>query len=121
MSELNEILDVEIVREKINEAMNKTKKTGKEHGFNICFDNDITTTAIVKGDRDSVTIENTCPGKKIGSFHVHTWGRDAFPSPKDLKNLRENGEERFFCIGLNVKSLNGTCKIVKCYNREDLF
>lgn len=107
-----------IVKEKIDVTMNKSKETGKEHGFNICSNGeDITATELVEGNRDSITLEDTCPGVKIGSFHVHPMSLLAIPSPKDISNLEDNDEEKFVCIGVNLNGLNGTRKIVKCFDR----
>ena len=33
---------------------------------------------------------------------------------------KENGEEKFFCIGVNVNGLNGSRKVVRCFDNEDL-
>ncbi len=121
MTKYDEILGNKIVKEKIDEAMDKSKKSGKEHGFNICSTGqDITATEIVDGNSDSITMENTCLGVKIGSFHVHPVSKLAIPSPGDMENLEENGYEKFVCIGVNLDSLNGTRKIVKCFDNEDL-
>jgi hypothetical protein len=121
MTIYNEILDVEIVKQKIDEAMNRSKESGKEHGFNICLlGEDITATEVMDGNRDSITIKDNCPGVKIGSFHVHPRSRAVIPSPKDLANLKENGEEKFFCIGVNINDLNGFRKVIRCYDNEDL-
>lgn len=120
MTKYSDILSIKIVKEKIDEAMDKSRKSGKEHGFNICFqEEDFTATEVVDGGRDSITLENRCPGVKIGSFHVHPRSRAVIPSPKDLANLKENGEEKFFCIGVNVNGLNGARKVIKCFDTED--
>jgi hypothetical protein len=121
MTKYKDILSTKIVKERIDEAMDKSKKSGKEHGFNICSTGqEITATKIIDGNRDSITMENTCQGVKIGSFHVHPVSGVAIPSPGDMENLEENGDEKFVCIGVNLDSLNGTRKIVKCFDNEDL-
>ncbi len=77
---------------------------------------DITATEVVKGSRYSITIENNCPGLKIGSFHIHPVSRIVFPSPRDIADFEEN-EEQFMCIGAHAK---GNRKVVRCFDREDL-
>lgn len=115
MTKYNNILSNKIVEEKIDEAMELSKESGKEAGFNICLTGgEIITTAIEKGGRDFVSIENKCPGLKIGSFHVHPGSKDAIPSPRDIDNIRYE-KYRFLCIGTNVNSINGDRKIVRCF------
>lgn len=119
MNKYDKILNTKIVKEQINEAMEKSK-SGKEHGFNICLNGeDITTTEIVDGNSNSITMENTCPGVKVGSFHVHPMSQIVYPSPKDFVNINENDGEKFLCIGANVNDGNRTRKVVQCFDRED--
>lgn len=116
MTKYSDIL--KIFNRKIDVAMNKSKETGKEYGFNICSNGvDITATEIVDGNIDSITLEDTCPRVKIGSFHVHPMSLLAIPSTKDISNLEDNDEEKFVCIGVNLNDSNGTRKIVKCFDR----
>ncbi len=118
MTKYNKILNMKIVKERINEAMDRARQSGREQGFNICnIGEDFIATEVVDGDRDSITIENTCPGVKVGSFHVHTESRAAIPSPKDLANL-DDGDEKFFCIGVNIK--NTKDREIKCFDNDDL-
>ncbi len=119
MTKYDDILGNKIVKEKIDEAMDKSKN-GREHGFNICSTGqDITATEVVDGNRDSITMENNCPGVKIGSFHVHPMSEIVYPSPKDFTNINENDGEKFLCIGANINDGNGTRKVVKCFGDED--
>lgn len=120
MTKYNNILNNKIVEEKIDEALELSKESGKEHGFNICLTRaEITTTDMEEGDRDFISIENKCPGMKLGSFHVHPGSKDAIPSPKDIANIQRE-KYRFFCIGVNVNGMNGDRKIVRCFDNEDL-
>jgi hypothetical protein len=74
--------NVKTVKEKIEEAMNKSKETGKGYGFNICSkEKEITTTELQEGD--GMTTKNSCSGTEIGSFHIHPGSKDEIPSQKD--------------------------------------
>ncbi len=58
MTKYSDLLSTKIVTEKIDEAMDKSKESGKEHGFNICsLGEDITATEVIDGNRDSITFE----------------------------------------------------------------
>ncbi len=73
-----------IVKEKIDEAMNKFKETGKPYGFNICSTGkEITATEVEEGDGNFMKPKNSCPGQ-IGSFHIHPEIKDAIPSSIDI-------------------------------------
>lgn len=75
--------NTKIVKEKIDEAMNKFKQTGKEYRFNICeVGKEITATEVEEGDGNLMKPKNSCPGQ-IGSFHIHPEIKDAIPSPVD--------------------------------------
>jgi hypothetical protein len=114
MYSIKKILKYKAVEEKIDEALALSKETGNEFGFNICMSgNKIITTKIEAGYRDVISINNKCPGTKIGSFHVHPGSKVARPSQKDIHNLRYG----FVCIGVNSKNADG--KIVKCYDSRD--
>jgi hypothetical protein len=122
MIKYSDILSTKIVKEKVDEAIKNSKKSGKEYGFNICLrECDITATEVIRGNKYSIILENICPGVKIGSFHVHPMSQDASPSPKDLANLEENGYEKFVCIGVNIKNTNGRGedRKIKCFDNED--
>lgn len=121
MTKYSDILNTKVVKEKIDEAMNKSKKSGREYGFNICSSilGNITATKVEEGDSHSITLENDCPEANIGSFHVHPMSQAAIPSPKDLANLKRNGEEEILCIGVNVNGLNGDRKVIRCFDNED--
>lgn len=72
------------VEEKIDEALKLSKKTGKEHLFNICkSDTEITTTNIQEVDKEFAGNMIKCQGM-IGSFRVHQGSDDAIQSPKDI-------------------------------------
>ncbi len=122
MSKYDNILNVEIIKKKIDEVLEKSKHSGKEHGFNICsLAGEITATEVVGGDSSSITLEDTCPEVKIGSvkiasFHSHTDSRAAIPSTKDLSNLDDI--DRFVCIGVNIE--NTKDREIKCFDNDDL-
>lgn len=121
MTKYSDILNTKVVKEKIDEAMNKSKKSGREYGFNICSSGlgNITATKVEEGDSHSITLENDCPEANIGSFHVHPMSRAVIPSPRDMASLKENGSEKFVCIGVDAKNKVGDRKI-KCFDYEDL-
>lgn len=74
------------VEEKIDEALNLSKKTGKEHGFTICQTGEkIISSKIEELGKEFTIDENKCPGMKLGSFHIHPEGNIAIPIPKDQK------------------------------------
>ncbi len=77
--------NTKIVKEKIDEAMNKFKDTGKEYRFNICStDKEITATEVEEGDGNFIKPKNSCPEMEIGSFHVHPRSKDTIPSPIEI-------------------------------------
>ena len=79
--------DTKIVKEKIDEAMNRFKETGKGYGFGICSNgNEITATELKEGDGRT----NGCPEMQIGSFHVHPGIKEANPSLIDIGNPKQN-------------------------------
>ena len=76
------------VEEKIDEALNLSKKTGKEHRFNICQSGEkITSSNIEELGKELTGNENKCPGTKLGSFQIHPES-NAIPSPKDITTIQ---------------------------------
>lgn len=78
------------VEEKIDEALNLSKKTGKEHRFNICQSGEkITSSNIEELGKEFPRNENRCSGRKLGSFHIHPES-NAIPSTKDIPNIQQD-------------------------------
>ncbi len=67
------------IRSKFQDAINKTKDTGREHGFFLCIDEQqkLSTSKLKSGIAHQIKLESplvACPGKKIqGDFHTHTY------------------------------------------------
>lgn len=67
------------LKSKFQDAINRTKETGREHGFFLCIDEQqkLSTTKLRSGVAHQVRLESplvACPGKKIqGDFHTHTY------------------------------------------------
>ena len=76
------------VEEKIDKALKLSKKTGKEHRFNICQSGEeITSSEIEEQGKEFTGNENKCPGTKLGSFQIHPES-NVVPSPKDSTNIQ---------------------------------
>ncbi len=67
------------IKSKFQDAIKKTKDTGREHGFYLCIDNKqkLSTSKLQSGMTHQIKLESplsACPGKKIqGDFHTHTY------------------------------------------------
>lgn len=67
------------LRSSIQTAINKTKETGREHGFFLCTDEQdkLSVSKLKSGIAHQVRLESplvACHGKKIqGDFHTHTY------------------------------------------------
>ena len=115
------ILDMKVIEQKIGEAINRSKESNKEHGFNFCSkDGQIIATDIEDGGKDSLKIEDKCPkgSEMIGAFHVHTrtLRDDAIPSPTDITKGIVDEDITFFCIGASTREHD----IVRCFSKGDL-
>ena len=76
------------VEEKIDEALKLSKKTGKEHIFNICQSGaEISSSNIREMGKEFTGDENKCLGTKLGSFHINPES-NAIPSPKDITPIQ---------------------------------
>ena len=72
------------VEERIDEALKLSKKTGKEHVFNICQSGaEISSSNIKELGKEFIGDENKCPGTKLGSFHINPES-NAISSPNDI-------------------------------------
>ena len=63
---------------KFQDAINKTKDNGEEHGFYICEDNKgISSSKIIPGKDRRINLGDpviSCHGKKVrGNFHTHSY------------------------------------------------
>lgn len=67
------------MRSQFQDAVNKTKDTGREHGFFLCIDKqqNLSASKLRSGIANQIKLESplvACPGKKIqGDFHTHTY------------------------------------------------
>lgn len=111
-------LDIKDIRQKIDESIRRSRETDKEHGFDFFIDNDeIVTTDIIEGKKDSLGSNHSKGIKLVGSFHVHTrpTDNDVVPSPGDIKKgVTENFD--FFCIGASLDDH----EIIRCFTKGDL-
>lgn len=121
---MEQLLEVDAIKDRIIESLKKTKETRREHAFNFCVKNGKTIiTETEEGEKLAVDTESKChirieDAKAIGGFHTHTRltnDGDVIPSPADIiKSVEEDLE--FFCIGGN----KGNIGIIRCFNKENL-
>lgn len=118
---MDRLLESDTIAKKVKDCLDRTHNVGKEHGFNICYNNgDMIATDIEEGKKYGVNVRNSC-GKTIGGFHTHT-NLDvtkgyAVPSPKDINSALKSNI-KFFCIG--GKEKGGESDIVRCFNTENI-
>ena len=93
--------------DRIKEAIKLVESDWRERGFAF---NNVTTTEIVLGDCDEVSIP-TIPNK-IGTFHVHTIDYSR-PSEDDI-NMFLNSNDKLFCYAAPLEDLWR----YRCYDRE---
>lgn len=81
------------LKSKFQDAIDKTKDTGKEHGFFLCLDNkgNISPSRIKSGEMHRLDLGSpiiSCPGKKMqGDFHTHAY----FTTTKKMSKLVKPG------------------------------
>ena len=109
--------------------LDKTKSTGKEHGFSLCANKEITSGSICIGTECEIKIDVSCPhsGYVLGDFHTHPQS-DAppetdFPSNGDLisalcdkRHYRTNGTT---CIAQAKTPDYVQCYSIKIPSTED--
>jgi hypothetical protein len=73
------------LEEKIDEALDLSKKTGKEHIFNLCKSGaGIISSKIEEVSKEFPRDENKCLGMKLGSFETHPES-NAIQSPTNIQ------------------------------------
>lgn len=81
------------IKSKFLDAINKTKQTGKEHGFFLCLDDkeNISPSRVKSGEMHRLDLGSpiiACPGKKMqGDFHTHSY----FTTTKNMSKLVKPG------------------------------
>lgn len=101
--------------EEIAWAARETRRTGKEHGFNLCKSDD----GIIVGNKcrgtDCDINLRKCRGRLsiIASVHTHPKmeNRGIYPSPEDVLIAWEK-DEKFFCI-LNERAITKCWRIMQ--------
>lgn len=104
------------LRKAFLEEIEKTKDTGREHGFPICMDNNGELSAPTKrhkGKESAFRIRNIhdyCPGRVQGGFHTHPFiaGIDKLygrkPTEEETKRAVDLFKERFEEEGITVQT-----------------
>lgn len=96
------------IKSKFLTAIDKTKQTGKEHGFFLCLDSkdNISPSKTKSGEMHSLDLGSpivACPGQRIqGDFHTH----DYFTTTKNMSKLVKKGMSDDDIRGLITNEFN---------------
>jgi len=116
------------IRYDIEEAVDQTRKTGREHSLTFCTikgkdRGKVFTADGVKGDKDSTSIADCSKtgGNKVGDLHTHPADDISIgttPSEADfygtLEDTRDIGKRQFSCI------TNNGSKFIHCYTPKGI-
>ena len=99
---------VDEAEDTLEEALDRTEETGREHGFSICGDvGNVETTEIVSGEQESIEPPNCDLGEEVDiQVHTHPTGPEYF-SVNDWNTFAsqyfysQGGERRGMCVATN--------------------
>ena len=89
--------------EKMRDALDKARKTNKEHGFFLCLEKhtqNIVPGPLCVGRKCEVALTGPCkPNIYIGNFHTHIKRERLILSASDLLGICNDDRDKLICIG----------------------